>query len=87
MERQIRRVGIGLVLSFMAVFLQLNLGALTSGDPALQRGLHAFDAANDAWRKLATAPLSGREAAATVWTGTVERGQKSILGQNKSSDL
>ena len=30
----------------------------------------AYNAANDAWRKLATAPLSGREAAATVWTGT-----------------
>jgi hypothetical protein len=27
----------------------LNLGALSSGDPALQRGLHAFDEANDAW--------------------------------------
>ena len=30
----------------------------------------AYNGANDAWRKLATAPLSGREAAATVWTGT-----------------
>ncbi|MGL5859022.1 MAG: CARDB domain-containing protein [Angustibacter sp.] len=27
----------------------LNLGSLTSGDATLQRGLHAFDAANDAW--------------------------------------
>ena len=27
----------------------LNLGSLTTGDPALHRGLHAFDAANDAW--------------------------------------
>ncbi|OKI56037.1 hypothetical protein [Micromonospora sp. CB01531] len=27
----------------------LNLGSLTAGDGALQRGLHAFDAANDAW--------------------------------------
>ncbi|MEV4759236.1 hypothetical protein AB0J86_29635 [Micromonospora sp. NPDC049559] len=27
----------------------LNLGSLTSGDGALQRGLHAFDSANDAW--------------------------------------
>jgi hypothetical protein len=27
----------------------LNLGSLTTGDPALHRGLHAYDAANDAW--------------------------------------
>ena len=27
----------------------LNLGSLTTGDPAFHRGLHAFDAANDAW--------------------------------------
>jgi hypothetical protein len=27
----------------------LNLGALTTGDPALHRGLHAFDEANDLW--------------------------------------
>jgi hypothetical protein len=27
----------------------LNLGGLTSGDPALMRGLHAYDEANDAW--------------------------------------
>jgi hypothetical protein len=29
-----------------------------------------YNAANDAWRKLAASPLSGREAAVTVWTGT-----------------
>lgn len=29
-----------------------------------------YNAVNGAWRKLATSPLSGREAAATVWTGT-----------------
>lgn len=29
-----------------------------------------YNAANDAWRKLAKSPLSGREAAASVWTGT-----------------
>jgi len=28
----------------------LNLGSLTTGDAALHRGLHAFDAANDAWQ-------------------------------------
>lgn len=33
----------------VAPFTTLNLGALTTGDPALHRGLHAFDAANDAW--------------------------------------
>ena len=27
----------------------LNLGSLTTGDPALHRGLHAFDEANDVW--------------------------------------
>lgn len=30
----------------------------------------AYNVANDAWRKLAKSPLAGREAAATVWTGT-----------------
>jgi len=30
----------------------------------------AYNVANDAWRKLAPSRLSGREAAATVWTGT-----------------
>ena len=39
------------------------------GAPHLADGA-AYNAANDAWRMLATAPLSGREAAATVWTGT-----------------
>jgi hypothetical protein len=28
----------------------LNVGTLTTGDAALHRGLHAFDAANDAWQ-------------------------------------
>ncbi len=39
------------------------------GAPHLADGA-AYNVANDAWRKLATSPLSGREAAATVWTGT-----------------
>ena len=30
----------------------------------------AYNAANDAWRTMAKSPLSAREAAATVWTGT-----------------
>ena len=30
----------------------------------------AYNVANDAWRKLAASPLAGREAAATVWTGS-----------------
>lgn len=41
-----------------------NDGAPHLGDGA------AYNVANDAWRKLADSPLPGREAAATVWTGT-----------------
>jgi hypothetical protein len=41
-----------------------NDGAPHLGDGA------AYNVANDAWRKVADSPLSNREAAATVWTGT-----------------
>ena len=41
----------------------------TDLSPRLADGA-AYNVANDAWRKLAASPLSAREAAATVWTGT-----------------
>jgi N-acetylneuraminic acid mutarotase len=39
------------------------------GAPHLSDG-SAYNVANNAWRKMADSPLTSREAAATVWTGT-----------------
>jgi len=42
-----------------------------------------YNAANDAWRRLARSPLTAREAAATVWTGT----EMLVWGGTSGQDL